>query len=206
MLFFYDRTLPEDAQVLHRDFCMKKKKIPPHHIAEQYVNNLDMLDKPLCKTCNYVYHKLNTDAALFDEYRNKGLMVEPDIIHNQIYVKSDIGFWIIYATTKGCYQLRHRNSFQPDLSLPVLIHGKFHIQTDRTKTTSIRVILDYILQHDRAKKIIYTKGYHSLPTDSKKQKKYYKSAKKKARDAEARRVWRLLESKEFQNAVGHDGT
>jgi hypothetical protein len=77
-------------------------------------------------------------------------------------------------------------------------NGSFHRQGDVPEAGSIMKYLRYIKNHDEFKKTI-SSDYRQMPRDTKRQKLYYHSAKKRAERREARRVDRLftqIENKE----------
>ena len=57
--------------------------------------------------------------------------------------------------------------------------------------------VNYILDHDNAKKIMAT-DYRNLPKQTKKQKKYYNQAKKRERKKSTRRVLELFDKIEHE--------
>ena len=63
----------------------------------------------------------------------------------------------------------------------------FHRQVDVDTTTRINKIIKYIADHDKAKKII-EENWRKLPKQTKKQKDYYKQARKRERRKSIRRV------------------
>ncbi len=69
----------------------------------------------------------------------------------------------------------------------VAISGNYHRQKDVKATQSLQKIIEYIAAHDKAKMIIVD-DYHNLPQKTKRQKKYYKIAKKKAAQKQEKRM------------------
>ena len=68
-------------------------------------------------------------------------------------------------------------------------HGDFHRQSDvKAKATeSMEKLVEYIIAHDRAK-ITIMDDYRKLPKSTKKQKKYYKAAKRSNKKQAMRRL------------------
>ena len=107
---------------------------------------------------------------------------------DRIYVKTDIGFWRIYLRNDdNQYLLFHRNKYDSSIPYEVAISGNYHRQKDVKATQSLQKIIEYIAAHDKAKMII-ADDYHNLPRKTKRQKKYYKIAKKKAARKQAKRM------------------
>lgn len=73
------------------------------------------------------------------------------------------------------------------MDIDIAINGEFHRQMDVKPTESMEKIVDYIVAHERAKVTIMN-DYRKLPRSTKKQKRYYKAAKRKDRQNAARRV------------------
>ena len=53
----------------------------------------------------------------------------------------------------------------------------FHCQRDVLETDSVLSLVNYVIKHDKAKKIMQ-EDYRNLPRRTKKQKRYYEQAKR----------------------------
>lgn len=73
-----------------------------------------------------------------------------------------------------------------------IIYGKYHIQTDVRPAWSPFALIDYIIKHDKAKRII-EEDYRKLPKKTKREKRYYKMAERKSMLKNKRRVSELLD-------------
>ena len=115
-------------------------------------------------------------------------------------VQTKIGFWkILKSWNTGKYALYHLNRtvFEEKKTVKERMDGRHHRQIDVEQTDSIQMILHYVFEHDKAKRIMKEHDYRSLRQRTKKQKKYYNQAKKKARREENRRIDKLF--KQIQN-------
>lgn len=106
-----------------------------------------------------------------------------------ICFRTDIGFWKVREKWGEGYKLFHlnRNCFDPKVSDHELMKRNFHRQVDVDTTTRINKIIKYIADHDKAKKIM-EENWRNLPKQTKKQKDYYKQARKRERRKSIRRV------------------
>ena len=106
-----------------------------------------------------------------------------------ICFRTDIGFWKVREKWGEGYKLFHLNgnNFDPGASDRELMKRNFHRQVDVDTTTRINKIIKYIADHDKAKKIMQ-ENWRKLPKQTKKQKDYYKQARKRERRKSIRRV------------------
>lgn len=106
-----------------------------------------------------------------------------------ICFRTDIGFWKVREKYNEGYKLFHlnRNCFDQAVSDHELMKRNFHRQVDVDTTTRINKIIKYIADHDKAKKIM-EENWRNLPKQTKKQKDYYKQARKRERRKSIRRV------------------
>lgn len=109
-----------------------------------------------------------------------------------LYVSTNVGAWKIFMMPNLHYRLCHLNKFLPSMTGEQIISGKYHIQTDVRPASSPFSLLDYIVKHDKAKKII-KEDYRMLPQRTKREKKYYRKAQKKDALKNKRRVSELLD-------------
>ena len=100
----------------------------------------------------------------------------------------------------GKYLLYHRNSHIKGMEFWEAVNGNFHRQSDVKATESMEKIVEYIVAHDRAKVTIMD-DYRKLPTSTKKQKQYFKSAKRKADRKASRRLDSLFLMIEIRKAL-----
>ena len=115
-----------------------------------------------------------------------------------LYVKTNAGFWKIHVDENKQFVLFHRNKYDQDMTMKELIVGDYHRQKDVSRTYSLDKIFRYIKEHDKAK-LIMDEDYRKLPTKTKKQKKYYKSAERRDKRKQVRNVFSLFDQLEADN-------
>lgn len=103
-----------------------------------------------------------------------------------LYVRTGIGCWkIFYKEPIGRYVLFHRNEYDKSISLEQAASGIYHRQTDVKPTSSLHRLINYIVEHDKAKLIIMD-DYRKLPKATARQRKYYRQAERKVKNRERR--------------------
>lgn len=118
-----------------------------------------------------------------------------DPVDDAVCIRTDVGFWkVIWRENSGRWHLFHLNSgkFDPKAPSKNLMRRSFHRQYDLRETPSINKVVNYIREHDKS--IVDTEGdYHKLPKTTKKQKRYYEQAKKRAKRKSVRNVYKILD-------------
>lgn len=113
---------------------------------------------------------------------------------NALYLQTNFGFWkLVWNCEINQFILYHQNSswWNPKRPIKKQFHTAFHRQGDVPPNKSFDKIVDYIYAHDKAKRII-NNNYKRLPHKTKKQKKYYNHAQRKAKKREAQRIDKLF--------------
>lgn len=111
---------------------------------------------------------------------------------DRLFVRTRRGFWQIRPIDGGeLYRLYHLNHFDEKVPTKDLMKQSFHRQTDVKQTTSLDSLIRYIYRHDQAKEIMED-DYRKLPRSTKRQKKYYRQAKKREQRRSIRRVDELF--------------
>ena len=197
MKFICDKSFPKSQRLYHRPECPKCNDIPQEYRHEYTWSQVKRMGLPMCPYCNKLAGYIRCNQKDFERFKSQGIKYYIDETTQTIYIRTSQGFWKAFLCENNQYKLKHRNQFHPNMSWNQLKYGDFHTQIDCKVTGNLSAIIEYIIAHDRAKDIIHTKGYQYLPKSSKKQKRYYEAAKKRAKDEEFRRVWQLLESKEL---------
>lgn len=113
-------------------------------------------------------------------------------VSDTLFIRTEFGFWKIYQMDRG-FVLYHCSKYDRTKTFEALMHDVFHRQCDVLAYESLFKLINYIVEHDRAKRIIL-EDYKKLPQRTKKQKKYYKKAEQRARRLQIRRVDMLLDS------------
>lgn len=112
--------------------------------------------------------------------------------------RTDVGFWkVLEQGDYPTYRLWHlnRKDFDPNVESKFLMRRSFHRQADVQSTLNMGKIIQYIRDHDKAKKIM-ADDWKKLPKTTSKQKKYYKQAKRRARRKENKRIDELFKKLE----------
>ena len=91
------------------------------------------------------------------------------------------------------FEYLYDDKYDRTKTFEALMHDVFHRQSDVPAYESLLKHVNYIVEHDRAKRIIL-EDYKKLPQRTKKQKKYYKKAEQRARRLQIMRVDMLLDS------------
>ena len=176
-------------KIYHRHGCIYAKRIKTEHRMEMEATPTVRHFYRECKYCGGLSGDVRVHKARFNDLSAKkraNFIYQKDT--DTLYIQTDIGFWKMYTEDKkGRYVLYHRNSYHSDMKLKTAMWGEFHRQTDVKKTSSMDKIIDYVIKHDEAK-IIIQYDYRKLPRRTKKQKKYFKSAERKAKRKEMQRL------------------
>ena len=177
------------GKTYHEGWCpyvrrMKKKSV----VDEQRAKERGLCECRFCRSTRglaYRYQKL----VLSD------MECCYDKIDDAICFKTSKGFWkLIWKEEDNTWRLFHLNHgcFWKDRPAKDMMRRSFHRQTDVPPMTSISKIVNYIREHDRNLEIS-DGDYRKMPRSTKKQEKYYKKAKKKARRKEIQNVYKILD-------------
>ena len=181
------------SNIYHETWCPYAKKI-----QLKYRRNVDIETAKECgyKECRYcggmhgTYKTLIRDPGSYGKMRRK-FAISYDRKDNALCFRSDIGFWkILRNNVTGKMYLYHLNksNFSPNVSDKYLMRRLFHRQTDVAPTSNLARIIQYIYEHDKAKRMMWDGDYRKLPQKTKKQKQYYKKARQKQIRKEINRV------------------
>ena len=122
--------------------------------------------------------------------------VQIEYNENELYVITDIAAWKIkYDTHQEWYKLFHCPFNDKALTMDEAKTAYYHFQYDVLFHQSPLKHLKYIVKHDRAKKIEEV-DYKKLPRKTKKQKRYYRQAKNRAKRRSIARVLNLIDNLE----------
>ena len=146
-----------------------------------------------CKYCSTTraYYRIN-QSYMKQMTRRYGAQFTMAYDTDTLYIRTDVGFWKIYTKADMQYRLYHLNRFDPTLTTEQMMHGKYHHQVDVKLSTSPNSIIQYIIKHDEAKKIIAI-DYRKLPQNTRKEKKYYEIARKRDNRQKRRQLYNLLD-------------
>lgn len=98
---------------------------------------------------------------------------------------------MIYSISDQGFLLYHKNYVQGIISLEEVEEGAYHRQRDVPFSKSIERYLVYISKHDAARKIEMI-DYRLLPNRTKKEKRYFASARARSNRRSQRRLDELF--------------
>jgi hypothetical protein len=144
-----------------------------------------------CKCCDgaaFLYNLELGNIEGFAEQHN----LDVDLLKDKIYVITVVGCWkIVYKRNDQKFILFHRNYVNGRISLADVDNGPYHRQGDMGDSGSIMKYLKYIQKHDEFKQSMPSDP-RQMPQDTKLQKAYYQSAKKREARRSARRLDKLF--------------
>lgn len=188
----------KNNRVYHKPGCMYAKRIKSDNLNYLSISEAEELNYRECKCCSGFDGDIRVHKEEIEKWENdRKIKFRYDDMTKTMYFETELGFWKAFTKEKsGKYLLYHRNTFEKGMEFEEAKCGEFHRQSDFKKTGSITKIIKYIVAHDRAKATIM-EDYRKLPVQTKKQKNYYKSAKRKEkRKAEKRldNIFAMLEA------------
>ena len=130
--------------------------------------------------------------------------------HQRICFRTENGFWNVREGDNGMFWLYHLNHylFDPDAKDTELMKRKHHRQKDVKETEDVWHIMDYISKHDRMKPIV-DQNWRRLPKTSRKKRKYYNQAKKRAERKAVRnldKIFKQIENERMLKGEQNAGT
>ena len=173
-------------KVYHREDCIYAARISSEnkkYVSEAKLKKLGYKECEWCGGLHGVYLNLRKNPRHYLK-NAKSMKYYWDNFSKALCVQTYAGFWkIVKSWNTGKYALYHLNHsvFVEKRDPKARMNGRHHRQTDVEQTTDIPKLLLYISEHDKAKQILQQKDYRSLPQKTKRQKKYYRKAAKKAR-------------------------
>ena len=183
--------------VYHTEACPYAKRI-------KYKNKMMISSRQIssagyepCACCNNDSRYLKPRVKFFKGKGYSDLEIK-QVGNYVVYVRTNVGFWKVFLAEDRDYILFHRNVYEKEKSFDELIIGSYHRQSDVKGTSSLERIFNYIREHDKAK-VIMDEDWRKLPTRTKKQKKYYKSAEKRDKKRQVRNVFSLFAQLEADN-------
>lgn len=202
MLVVASSEIKEKKRIYHRCGCVYAERIKPDNVLSLDIDMARKRRYKECKYCSGIDGDVKIHRDIFKEWNKKKNMNFKYISEiKTLYMNTDIGFWKTYYNVgKGGYVLYHRNTYTNGMDFTYATNGEFHRQTDFKPTESMEKMVDYICAHDKAKVTIMD-DYRKLPKNTKKQRKYYNSAKNKAKKKDIRRVYNLFDMLEKQEEL-----
>ena len=181
-------------KVYHRSGCMYETRISFAHRMTLSPKKAMMYGYHECSCCGGLKGFMKVAGKNLNTMGfNIGFNYLYDGKSDTLYLRTDMGFWKIYSIGEMRYVLYHSSCYDSAKSFTTLMHGVFHRQRDVLETDSVLSLVNYVIKHDEAKKIMQ-EDYRNLPRRTKKQKRYYEQAKRKDRRAQIQRLDRLFDS------------
>lgn len=187
--------------IYHRAECPYARKISDKHRRTVTVEQAKSRGYKECAWCGGI-HGLYLDLRDHPEGHRKKMMemmrLSYDSDNQAICFRTEVGFWkVFWSEDERAYKLWHLNHghFSHKATDRQLMKRSFHRQVDVDPTKKIGKILQYIYDHDKAKKII-DKDWRKLPKSTAQQKRYYKQAKRREEKKSFRRVEELFKQLE----------
>lgn len=189
MLVAISRKTNKKHRIYHRLGCMYAKRMKPDNKTEMSAEQARRHHYRECKYCAGLAGDVKVHKDSLSKWERKHKMqFTYQKSTDTFYIQTEVGFWKIFVKEDfGKYLLYHRNTFSKEMNFRQAINGDFHRQKDVVPTESMEKIVEYIIAHDRAKLIIMD-DYRKLPKTTRRQKKYYKAAERKAKKRELYRV------------------
>lgn len=176
------------AKVYHRPGCRYAGTIKEGNASYEKPDWAEIRGYRPCKWCSCMDGKYQIEKKEVGEYLSRNGLVM-DKKEHIVYIRSDIGCWkLVYCRKYDTFDLYHRNHADGIVPITDVEMDDYHEQTDSFMFNSIMSAAKYIVKHDQAKKIISNGSYRDLPRSTKKEKKYYQSAKNKAHRNDIRRI------------------
>lgn len=183
----------KNSRVYHRKNCIYERRILPQNRMSISIQQARGNRYRACKCCKglagEVAAKKKSLAAWARQYN---MVIQYLRACDTLYIQTANGFWKIFQSIhEDKFVLYHLNKNDKQQSFYESTHGDFHRQSDVKPMWEIDGLIKYIHDHDKAKSIIMD-DYRKLPRSTKRQRKYYKQAKNKAKKESWRRVEALF--------------
>lgn len=173
--------------VYHRPECKFAEKIYKRNRDQMSWIDAERKGYRPCKFCGGAKFLYKLHLKGIENYA-KIYNLDIDLKDNIIYVRTDAGCWkLVYSIWNQQFTLFHRNRVDGRISLDEVDEIPFHRQRDMPESGSITKYLHYIKEHDNFK-MNGPADYRKMPRDTKRQKKYYNSAKRRAERKEYKRL------------------
>ena len=182
-------------KVFHFPGCPYSRRIKYKHkmIPADVLAEAERLGYHACRYCCTMRGFYNINKTCIDAQAERDSFCFTFVSRTDtLYICTDVSAWKIFMMPNLHYRLCHLNKFLPSMTEKQIISGKYHIQADVRPALSPFSLIDYIVKHDKAKKII-EEDYRKLPKKTRREKRYYKMAERKSMLKSKRRVSELLD-------------
>ncbi|MCR5746429.1 MAG: hypothetical protein K6G03_01865 [Lachnospiraceae bacterium] len=189
------------SKVYHISGCPYEKRIAYKNLIVMNVTQARKAGLHACTCCSGLKGYMKYHGESIETYAlENDLKYKYDEDSDTLYIKTDMGFWKIFYVEHLGFCLNHANRFDINKTIYELSKGEFHKQRDTKPAESPMKHIVYLTEHDRAKKII-NDDYRKLPQKTKRQRKYYKIAKRREPYRQARRVDDIFRQLEAQSDI-----
>lgn len=186
--------------VYHRPECRYVGKIQKKNRIKIDWEDAEWKGYRPCKCCDGIKFLYKLEKEKVERYAEQFNM-DVDLRNRTIYVRTDVGCWkIIYKIREQRFILFHRNYVNGRVRMEDVEKVSFHRQGDMPEAGSIMKYLKYINGHDKFKQNM-PQDYRKLPQNTKRQKLYYRTAKKREEKLSAKRLDRLFLLIENQEGI-----
>lgn len=180
--------------VYHRRGCIYADRMKVSHRMTLKMNDAVRHGYHECTYCGGMKGAVRVSKKQLDQ---TGYDIALEYLYDEksdsLFIRTELGFWkIIYRKGNG-FSLFHCNQYDREKTFEAMMQDKYHRQSDVLPDESLFKLIYYVVEHDKAKKIIL-EDYKKLPKRTKRQKKYYKKAEQRARKLQISRVEMLLDS------------
>lgn len=173
--------------VYHRPGCRYAGKIYKRNRIRMKWEDAEWKGYRPCRCCDGMDFLYRMERDSIERYAQQSGM-DVDLRDSRLYVRTDAGCWkIIYRIRDQRFHLLHRNYADGRVALDDVEKAPYHRQGDMPESGSIMKYLKYIKAHDEFKRS-EPKDYRKLPQATRRQKSYYRSAKKRAERRAAKRL------------------
>lgn len=188
-------SLISPGNVYHKDGCPYVQKISGKYKKWVNVNDRRYRKYRECKYCGGIRGYARVFGKRPERHsKEKKVSCYYEKATGYIYLKTDIGFWkIVYKQDTKRFLLFHLNRFDPSKKVKEMMKDRYQRQNDVGPSDNFDSLVNYIVAHDKSKKIM-ADDYRKLPHKTFKEKKYYEKAKQKAKRQESKRMEELFES------------
>lgn len=191
----YYASKSHGERIYHEQFCTYVRRMKVENRIHFYTME-EAVGKGYreCNCCSFIgkkYHKELKEISLFAKDNH----IKVWFVDGEVYIETRIGAWKITSPGKSKkIFLNHANA--ENFLFCKKENGKiihtYHAQSDISSKT-IMGYLRYIDKHDRWRESVMYE-YRKMPTSTKKQKKKYKNAKRKANRRAAWNVLNMIET------------
>lgn len=199
MQVFFSTNTPKAKRVYHKSGCIYEKRI---QVANKMSGSKEIAEQNgyrECKCCAGLGDEVKVSTPEIAGWTCKE---DVEVIYEErtdtSYVITEIGAWKIFRNRHGKYVLFHMNKYLKGMSFYEIKRAAYHCQSDVKATDLFGRIMNYIIDHDRAKLIIMD-DYRKLPRKTKKQKKYYRQAERRHKRKQRFRIDAVFASLERRN-------